>query len=203
MNETSNGKVVNRNIVIALGIICIVLVAALIVVSINGGFLGNQQGMADLENQVTEQAAKISSLTAQVNIQQSQINTLNTTVSDYENQIADLKQENTAYASIIAINNTSVILNEEPITQEANATTVLMDAAVYYAGYLQVHVAASTNTTYIQASYVYDDLTFNQTFIVGTDGTVYFPVLPAEIQILLGNSGSETNTATATIVYYY
>jgi uncharacterized coiled-coil protein SlyX len=203
MTEISNQKVVNRSVAIALGVICIVLAASLVVAVANGSLSSDQQSITDLEEQVAEQTTKISSLNAQVTILQNQVNTLNSSISDYETQIADLTQENNDYANIIALNMSATILDEEAITQDANATTTLLNDTLYYAGYIEIHVESSSNSTYVQVSYTYEGLSYNQTVTVGTDGTAYFPILPAAVEILLDNTGAETNNVTATITYYY
>jgi outer membrane murein-binding lipoprotein Lpp len=178
-----------NNIAIVLGIICIVLAASLVVVVANGSFSNDQPNTSDLENQVITLNA--------------QVNALQNIVYDYEGQIEDLTDKNNMYNSIIDLEESVVIINSQTYTQDANEVTTLFDDMVYYAGYIEIQVESTSNTTYIQVSYTYDDLEFNQIIPIGQNGTAYFPVLPEIIEILLGNTDTEVNTATITLTYFY
>jgi cell division protein FtsB len=203
MTQENNGKVVNRNIAIGLGLACVILAALVVVSFVNGTAFGDSQTISDLENQVAEQTSKISSLTAQITIQNNQLSTLNDTVSDYEAQIADLTDENSDYANIIALNESAYVLYEQDFTQDANTTTSIWTDTVDYAGYFEVQVQSTSDDTAIQVVYTYNDVNYNQSLTVGTDGTVYFPVLPSAIEIMLSNTGAEINNATVTLIYCY
>ncbi len=178
-----------KNITIALGVICIVLVAGLIAAVASGSSFSDQPDTSNLENQISNLNTQVSSLQNKVN--------------DYKEHIDTLVDENNYYASIIAIDESMVVLDEETYTQDADTTTVLFDNSIDYAGYIEVQVESTSDTTYIQVSYTYEDLEFNQTIPVGTDGTARFPVLPGTIKILLSNIDTETNTVTVTMTYFY
>ncbi|MGD6808469.1 MAG: hypothetical protein ACQCN3_02100 [Candidatus Bathyarchaeia archaeon] len=203
MTETNNDKVVSKNVAVALGVICIVLATSLVVAVANGLVFSDQQSLSDLEDQVATQATQISSLTAQATILRNQLSSLNSSVSDYEAQIAELTDENGYYGSIVGINASAVILDTQTYTQDANNTTSLLNEALGYAGYIEVQVESSSNTTYVQTTYTYNSLSYNQRVTVGTNGTAYFPVLPSIVEIILGNTATETNNATVTLTYYY
>ncbi len=202
MTETNNGKVVDRNIALALGVVCIILAAGLAAAVANGTVF-DSTNMSDLENQVAEQTTTISNLNAKVTILQNQLNTLNSSVSDYETQLAELTDENSNYASILALNDSAIILDSQSFTQDANTTTILWNDTLGYAGYVEVKVQSSSNSTYINAAYTYAGLNYNQTITVGVDGTAYFPILPGTIDIQLGNISNEANNGTVTLTYYY
>jgi cell division protein FtsB len=181
----------NNNIMpIALGVLCIVLSACLIasVASSSG-----KPDTSDLENQVTSL--------------QNQVDDLTDAVNDYETQINDLTDENNEYASITNLEYSVVIIDDMTYTQDAGDETVLFDDTLNYAGYIELHAESTSDTTYIQVSYTYDDFTFNQTINLGNNGTAYFPILPETIKIVLGNNDSNTGTetidTTVTLTYIY
>ncbi len=70
---------------------------------------------------------------------------------------------------------------------------------VRYAGYLWVNVEFSTSTeTYIHLYYAAYGVTYNNIVNVGLLGSTTFPVLPSQIQIIMGNSNL-INGATETV----
>ncbi|MDR2699320.1 MAG: hypothetical protein LBC12_00610 [Nitrososphaerota archaeon] len=186
----------NKIIALALGVICIALAASLIIVVANGLFFSDNPNTDNLENQVT-------SLNVQVTSLQNQVTSLNSAVSEYEEYIEELTDINNYYNSIIALEESAIILDDQTYTQNANTATSLFDDTVYYAGYMKIQVEATSDTTYIQTTYTYENIDYNQKIPVGTNGTATFPVLPGNIEILLGNTDTETNTASITITYFY
>jgi hypothetical protein len=201
MSET---KVVSRTIAIALGLVCIVLAAGLIVVATNGSILGSdKQTISDLQTQVNNQTSQISTLNSQVTILQNQLSTSKSNSSTLAEKVANLTSTVGDYESILAMNNSDVALDNETYTQDAKATSTLYEGTINYAGYAVIEVTATSNTTYVQATYTCGDLDYNQTITVGTSGTAIFPILPGDLKIVLGNIGTETNNATVTFTYYY
>jgi vacuolar-type H+-ATPase subunit I/STV1 len=180
----------NNNITIALGILCIILAAGLIAV------VANYSGKPDT-----------SALESQVNDLQEQVNSLTDVISDYEEQIDELTDENNYYASIIALDEYIVLIGDITYTQDTNDETILYNEELHYAGYIEINTESTSDTTYIQVSYTYNDLKFDQTVTVGNKGTAYFPVLPGTIKIILGNSDTnidtETIDTTITLTYTY
>ena len=133
-----------------------------------------------------------------------QLSTSKSNSTTLAEQVANLTSTVEDYESILAINESDIVLDNEEITQDANATTSLYDGTVYYAGYAVVEVSATSNTTYVQATYTCGDVDYNQTITVGTNGTAYFVILPSDdLKIILGNIGTEANNATVTFTYYF
>jgi hypothetical protein len=207
MTENRGNKVVSRTVAIALGLVCVVLAASLVVVFANGTVFGSssddKQTITDLQTQVSDQTSQISNLNAQITILQNQLSTSTSNSSDYAVKVANLTSTINTDASILALNESAVVLDNETITQNANATTSLFADTVSYAGYAKVDVSATSNTTYVQAVYTCAGATYNQTVTLGTNGTAYLPILPSTVSILLGNLDTETNNATVTLTYYY
>jgi ABC-type oligopeptide transport system substrate-binding subunit len=187
----------NNNITIALGIICIILAAGLIATVAN---YSGRPSTSSLEKQVTSLQNQVTSL-------QNQVTSLNGLVSDYEEQIDGLTDENNYYASVIALEECIVIIDDETYTHVTDDITVLFDDKLDYAGYIEIQAESTSNTTYIQVSYTYNDLKFNQTITIGNKGTAHFPILPGTIKIALGNTDTEIDTdtidTTVTMIYIY
>jgi cytoskeletal protein RodZ len=199
----SQNKVVSRTIAIALGLVCVVLAAGLIVSVANGSLNSDKQTISDLQDQVSSQSDQISSLTSQNTVLTNQLSTAKSNSTTLAEKVANLTSTINDYESIIAMNNSDIALDNQTYTQDANATTTLYDGTITYAGYAVIEVEATSNTTYIQAIYTCGDLDYNQTIIVGTSGTAIFPILPGDLTLVIGNVGLESNNATVTFTYYY
>lgn len=206
----SEKKVVNRTVTIALGLVCIVLAAGLIVVLANGNTTASsddQQTIADLQTQLTNKINTIATLNSQIASLQSQLNNINQNSTDadaYEAEITQLNAQLQYYNSVLHLNESAAMLSNQPLTQNANTSTVIWQDTVNYAGYTKVVVQATSNTTYVQAIYTYGGVNYNQNITVGTSGTAYFPVLPSTLELLVGNTEpTEDNNATITATYYY
>lgn len=203
----SEKKGVNQAVVFALGLVCIVLAAGLAVVLANGSPLVNsedQQKIAELQEQLTNRTNTIATLNAQIAQLQYQINGANQNNTQYLQQIAELQEEIQEYINILHLNKTAALVNNQTWTQNPNATLVVWNDDLYYAGYAKVTVESSSNTTYVQVVYNYGNVHYNQTVTVGTSGAAYFPILPAEVGIFIGNiESTEIVTGAITATYYY
>jgi hypothetical protein len=193
--------------VIALSVVCIILTASL--VGVLALYLSNGN-TANLKVQVTDKDNTISSLQTQIASLQSQISrTSNSTVSQSEiaslnEQISNLNDQLAAYYNIAMMNSSSILLYQQPVTQDANATTQVFSDDIYYAGYVTIHGDASANTTFVEVSYNYAGSIFDYNQTIGTSGTAVFPVLPGTLFINVGNTNQTTaNTATVSATYYY
>jgi cell division protein FtsB len=206
MNPNRN-KQASSTITVALGLICIVLAAGLIAVFATGNVFGSddQQTITDLQEQIATQNSTINNLNAQINTLNTQLNSMNSSITGYLEQIANLTSQINNYISILHLNESVDILTNQTFTQDANTTTSLWADAITYAGYAKVQVQASSNTTYVQAVYTYGDIHYNQAVTVGTDGIAYFPILPSDVEFIMGNTDATAtaNNATVTITYCY
>ncbi len=203
----SEKKGVNQTVAIALGLVCIVLAAGLVVVLANGSPLANsedQQTIEDLQEQLTNRTSTIATLNAQIASLQNQLNNINHNNTQYEEEIAELEEQIQEYINILHLNKTATLVNNQTLTQNPNSTLVVWNDDLYYAGYAKVTVESSSNTTYVQVIYNYGNVHYNQTVTVGASGTAYFPILPSEVGIIVGNTESTENvTATVTATYFY
>jgi flagellar basal body-associated protein FliL len=194
--------------VIALAVICIVLAAGL--VGVTAVYLANGNS-ADLKAQITAKDKTISALQANNETQQNtlqsqsdQIASLQNQVSSLNTQLLDLNDTVSGYYNIALMQASDVLFSQQPITQDANATTEAFNNAIYYAGYVAIQATATSNTTFVAVSYAYAGTNFNYNQTIGTSGSAVFPVLPSELIINIGNiDHTEANNITASATYYY
>ena len=172
----------NKTVTFALGILCIILAVSLVVVIATSDKQSNTPKTSDTSSQVTSL--------------QNQVNSLNTKISEYETQMGNLTSKNNVYASIIALEESAIIISDETYTQDADETSVIFNDKLNYAGYIEIQTESTSKTTYLQVSYTYNNLEFNQTVTVGNNGTAYFPILPGNIKIILGNIDTNIDTET-------
>jgi uncharacterized coiled-coil protein SlyX len=199
-------KVFGRTMVIALGMICIVLVAGLV-----GAIAVYMPMVNSLESQIAEKDNTISSLNSQVSSLNSQVSSLqanfeqvNSTISDYKDAIEAYNSQIAYYRSILYLNESGYLFASQPLTQDANTSTVVYNSAIEYAGFVSVTVESSSNTTYVQMIYASYGVNYDHNVTVGTSGTAAFPVLPGEIVIGVGNTELVDNVnATVTALYRY
>jgi cell division protein FtsB len=214
MNEK---KKVNRNIALALGIICVILTA--LVAYFTVADFSTQNGYNDLLNQNKQ---------------------LQAWLEGNKTMLIQSQANNTDLFAIVHLLEYSDWVYNQTISEPANSYYEF-NFSVDYAGYVSVYIQSSTtNTTYVQAingeeyGIHYDN---PMTLTVGTNGTAIFPVLPPpytlpfqvnftttsnssknksstlpmdEVQlyynlhVLIGNTDSVGNaTQTIIITYYY
>jgi hypothetical protein len=165
----SEKKVVNRKVAIGIGVLCIVLLVAIIglVVEYTSMLNNKDSQIADLKNQITFANSTIDRLTAIVNL-----------------------------------SNSTIWVDNESINQPAGNFTS-WSFSVSYAGYVIVDVlSSSTSKTDVELSYSWNGVNYDNTVNVGSGGSAWFPVLPANnigVRVInkdLSNGASETVTIT-------
>jgi uncharacterized coiled-coil protein SlyX len=189
----SEKKMVRRSVAIALGIICIALVA---------GLAGAFAYYVNRENNT------ISSLNTQISGKDTQISQLNTQISDQNNTISSLNsqlailQNQTKNIHILGKENSTVWIDNET-TNVQNDTHSWEFDNVSSAGYVLVLVSSNNNSTFVNVI----TYTLNGTLVdygevlVGFGGTAVFSVLPSwYVLVDVGNSFVE-GTATITAIY--
>ncbi len=173
-SEMSEKKVVNRDIAIGIGVLCVVLLAALVgAVFIYTSMLNNKDSqIADLQSQVEFGNSTIDRLTAIVNL-----------------------------------SNSTIWVNNESINQPAgNSSYTSWSFSVSYAGYVVVDVPSSSiPNTYVELSYSWNGVNYDNTVNVGSGGSARFPVLPADnMGVRVINKNLSTGASeTVTITYWY
>jgi uncharacterized coiled-coil protein SlyX len=202
-------KIVSRTMVIALGMICIVLVAGLVgAIAVYMPMVSNLESqIAEKDNTIFSLNSQVSSLNSQVSSLQANFEQLNSTIEDYQEAIEAFNQQVSYYLSVIYLNESGYLFATQTLTQDANASTVVYDDNIRYAGYVSVAVESNSTTTYALVMYSSYGVEYNHNVTVGTGGTAVFPVLPGEILIGVGNTEPVENVtavaATVTASYSY
>jgi predicted PurR-regulated permease PerM len=202
--KTNEKKVVNRTVAIALGVICIVLVAGLV-----SAIAIYTPQITDLQSQITQKDSTISSLNSQISVLNNSLNQTKTSSDAKDSQIAALTQQlqsNEQYYYNIINLNASGILFSDSIIQYANNYTSIWNDNLQYAGFVIVQVQpATSNTTYAEVVYsTAYGVNYDNNVTLGTGGTTAFPVLPGLVEVRIGNTDTtDLNNATITAVYYY
>lgn len=218
MGEIKPKKMINRNIGIALGIICIVLVALIAYFTVTG--ISAQNSYNNLQNQNEQlqtwldgNETLLNQTQAQnVNLQ-NQVASLNTTIDSLTSNLTDLQ-------NIVNMQDSTVLYNES-IMQFSVTTNYyfviaqnLPDADIEanpvrtnYAGYVVVSVMNSTsNSTYVELKYSSNGFGYNSTVSIGSSGSATFPILPTtSLTIMVANADTSVsiNVTNVTITYYY
>jgi cell division protein FtsB len=171
-------RMVSLNVAIALGIICIVLVALIAYFSIIG--IQAQNSYSNLQSQNRQLQANNTNLQSQVS-----------NLTDFEN-IAYLDKD-------------TVWVNSQTMSQPASSYTNYTFSASW-AGYVEVWIQSSSVAgTHVKVIYNAYGVNFNQEIVVVPGASAEFPILPSSsIQVEIGNSNIINGaTETVMITYYY
>jgi hypothetical protein len=105
---------------------------------------------------------------------------------------------------IVNLAKSTTWVNSQTVSQPANSYSNWTVSASY-AGYVSVCVQSSTtDTTYVRVIYSSHGVNYDNQISVGVSGTAVFPILPASIEIRVGNTDLLNGaTETVTITYYY
>jgi cell division protein FtsB len=208
--EMGKRKIGWKRITIALVVVCILLSAS--VVGVIAVYLST---VSSLESQIGEKDTNIAALDSTVSSLYSQIASLQASLDQINSTNTNLQATvdylNTALAyhlNIIAMNASEYIVVPTEYTQPQNETTTVYQDAVQYAGYVGVTVQSSSNSTYVRIRYYYASglISYDQNVTVAESGSAYFTVLPATIEITVGNTDTDTGdsvTGTVSVTYYY
>jgi hypothetical protein len=211
-SEVKPRKVVGRNVAIALGIICIVLVAGLGVVL----FMSYSPTSGSLQKQLDDLTTTYNNYVSTHGHTDSEYDSLVTEKANLQNQYqtlvsqqAGLTSQIAELTSIVNLGKSTVWVNEQTVSQPAGGlgiTYTTWTESAPYAGYVTINVSSSTTTsTYAEVMYLAYDVNYNNHVNIGSGGTAYFPVLPSSNIIVGVGNGNLINgaTETVTITYYY
>jgi hypothetical protein len=192
MSEQQEKKVVSRNVAVALGIICILLV-----VGLGGAFA---YYVTIMNSRITDKDNTISSLN-------SELSNLNGNFSNYK-LLKDF--------TVVAINQ---IIKNQTVIAFGSVTGGYVGGeitfAAFYSGYLAVTINDSTENPMTVRLLCFNlGYTFEYELTIPVNGTSYFPVTGCYptgpfggntgiIWILFKNLDFSEDQATVTIVYYY
>jgi hypothetical protein len=223
----SQKKVVGRNVAIALGIICIVFVAALAAAVVQYTSVVNERDetiatkdsdyqsyvsthsysdtqYGSLQSQYNDYVATHHYTDSQYNSLQSQYDSL---YSNYNIYVYNHTHTNAEYDNlnqIVTLIKSMDWVDSQTVSQPQNSYTGWSFYA-NYAGYIVVTVESSTTTlTYVEVIYTAHGVSYDNRVAIGASGTPAFPVLPSWVQIRVGNTNwSNGATETVTITYWY
>jgi cell division protein FtsB len=206
-SEVRQKRVVGRTIAIGLGLVCLVLAAALIgVVAI---YLSNQTTNAAATDALKVENANLKG--NQTSLIQ-QISNLQTSLSQARDEIAskdaDIADYNSAYLGLLNVlnmNASATILPTTAVPLDAGTNVTVFDTPpLEYAGLVTVQVTSSSNTTYAQVRYVFSGYYFDNVVVVGQSGTAAFAVLPGNVEVIIGNTELSTAvTSNVAVTYIY
>jgi uncharacterized coiled-coil protein SlyX len=214
MSEIEPKKMVRRSVAVALGIICIVVVAGL--AGVFAYYINDKNStISSLNTQISNKDSQISQLNAQISDQNSTISSLNSTLANADSQISQLNSNATTLQS--QVNNLTDILNLGKSTTLYNGTVTIVTSTelamleenVPYAGYVSVQVSSSQSNATVIITVVwnyYPVLRYQNDFNLGSSGTAIFPVLPPSMVVYFDDpklTGFNSETANVTITYYY
>jgi hypothetical protein len=219
--ETKPKKMVSRNVAIALGIICIILIAGL------GGAMAyyvstHSHTDSDYNSLSTQNTNLQNQLAGNITAYNNYVSDHSYTNEQYQNEVTAYQNEANQYKSyvndhhhtdedyanvndIANLVDSTVWVNDQTISQPAGAYTVWTLSASY-AGYVAVWVQSSTvSGTHIEVTYSAYGVSFDQTQVISAGDTAAFPILPcSDITVGVGNGNIIGGaTETVTITYYY
>jgi cell division protein FtsL len=199
-------KVVNRTMVIALGLTCLVLVAGLVgTIAVYMPMVNNLQSqIAEKDNTISSLNNTISSLNRTNQVLQNAISQLSLNQSNMESEIAYLSNMTAYLSNMTQLRVSGPLVYNQAVNQAADANTTIFTNVIYYAGYVSVGVQSNSTTTYVELAYSSHGVNYDNNVTVGTSGTAAFPVLPGSVEIRVGNKEAvDSVTATVTATYYY
>jgi hypothetical protein len=173
----SEKKMVRRSVAVALGIICIILVASLAetLVVLDGA---NQQN-TNLQNQNKQ---------------------LQTWLDGNETLLNQTQDNNTNLQNIVNLNESEVVWTENNIVYLEPFPKLVL-GPYEYAGYISVKISATADTS-VELNYTFQSLNYTSQVDCGTNGTAIFPVMPSSF-LTIGLYSTAGTRANWTWTYYY
>jgi hypothetical protein len=133
------------------------------------------------------------------------LNNKDSQMADLKNQITFANSTIDRLTAIVNLSNSTIWVNDESINQPAGNFTS-WSYSIKYAGYAVVDVlSSSTSNTYVELSYSWNGVNYDNTVNVGSGGSAWFPVLPANnIGVWVINKNFSSGASeTVTITYWY
>ena len=204
--EVQQKRVVGRTIAIGLGLVCIVLAAALIgVVAV---YLSNQTTNAAAIDALKLENANLkgnqTSLIQQVSNLQTSLSQARDEINSKDADIADYNSAYQALLNLLNMNASATILPTTAVPLDAGTNVTLYNNYLDYAGLVTVQATSSSNTTYAQVRYAFSGYYFDNVVVIGQSGTAAFAVLPGNVEVIIGNTEPATAvTSNVAVTYIY
>jgi hypothetical protein len=139
---------------------------------------------------------------------QNEIAVLNNRLTELGNEYASLQRSYAAAQQVIRLEVSKIIYNGT-VKQEVDHKTSIYKSEIneLAAGYVFVEAQSNSTSTYVQIkySYTYDNknMPFEYTVPLGEKGTALLPILPATLEIFVGNENAEDDNEVKAIVTLY
>jgi hypothetical protein len=229
----SEKKMVRRSVAVALGIICILLIAFIAYFSIAGisaqNSYNNLQSEIDqlqtwldgnktllnqtqiwLDGNITNHETQISTLNERITQLQTWLTGNITAYNDYVNGHHHTDEDYYNFYTIAIIGREAVWAENQTVSEPAGGLGIAwydLQFPANYAGYVRISVLSANASTWTHVIYSAGQtpVNYNTQINVGTSGSAFFPILPSSnITVGVGN-GNLNNGATQriTIAYYY
>lgn len=191
--------------VVALAVVCIVLAASLISVFAIYQPTSTQSQINSKNKEISSLQAKIANLNSEYNSNatgyENQIQSLNAQLTNLTTELNSEETQMATALNIMTLNASETLLGTT--TQTVNGSTDAFDHSLPYPGYVVVQATSNSTTTFAQASYSAYGVIYNETITLGKSGTATFPILPATVNIKLGNTQTAAFNITVSITYHY
>jgi cell division protein FtsB len=199
-------KMVSRNVVLALGVICIILIALIAYFTVTG--ISAQNSYNNLQNQNKQLQTWLYGNETLLN--QTQANNTNL------QKIADLQESTvivqnylvdfTPFLPIFVVSNNVVLPSKVTYWNDSSFNQIpSYHVGIDHAGYIIVNATPSNSV--VELEYLSNGLNYNNTVNFGNNTISVFPVLPTStLTILVGSNYSsfpQFYAETVTITYYY
>lgn len=210
VDKMSEAKHISKNLFIITLIVCITV--SIVLSGILVTYLAKSN---DLEAQIFKKDQQIAAFNSTIYSVNSQIANLQADLTQANDQITSLQEILTNfqtnyqtvlddYLGIINLAVTDSLFNNAVLSQTANQTSTAFLDQIKYAGYMYVYIESNSTTTYAQIIYDEFGVNFNQKITIGEVGSASFPVLPGELEILIGNEETiDSVSGYVTISYVY
>jgi len=128
----------------------------------------------------------------------------NNIITYLNSQILTLTSQKNQFQDIVNLAKSTIWIKSQTVSQTANSY-IYWTLSADYAGYVSVTIESSTSSkVYVRIIYSSHGVNYDNQITVGRSGTAVFPILPASIEIRVGNKNFlDGATETVTITYYY
>jgi hypothetical protein len=198
MSEKGKGAVY-RNAAIGVGIFCAVLLVAIVYSYVTYNSL-----LQDKDNQIAHLNSQLSSIQSQNSQNSQNLADKDATIANLQAQLSQKNSDINDLNSIVNLLKPEIWVDEKTVSQGSGAYTYWSPTASY-AGYIYVWVESSTSSnTYVEVVWSSHGIDYSNKITIGTSGTAYFPVLPSNVEVRVGNTNLINGaTETVTVTYYY
>lgn len=196
----SQKKLVGRNVAIALGIVCIILVAG------TGGVMAYYtMQINDKDSTYNNYVATHSHIDSDYNSLSTQNTNLQTQITNLQSQITTKDSQITDLQSIADLQKQEVVVTQYSVNQGAGQSSAVAARSFSYSGYLRISATTTTSNAYITLQYWFGGKLYSFSQTVGTSGDVIFAILKTDsATVYVGNTNFLNGaTETVTITYYY